>query len=129
MKVIKPEELVWRDNPNFPKGAQLARLIGDATKSEMFINRSKFPPNYRVPPHTHPVPEVVTVISGTLWHAMGEKFEAERGELLKPGSVFALPANHAHWVWTTDQETIVQIQGIGPQGITYINPADDPRKK
>src|SRR5436190_12634830 len=89
VQVIKPEELVWRDNPNFPKGAQLARLIGDATKAEMFINRSKFPPNYKVPPHTHPVPEVVTVISGTLWHAMGEKFEAERGELLKPGSVFA----------------------------------------
>jgi quercetin dioxygenase-like cupin family protein len=130
MKVFKPDELVWRDNPNFPRGAKIVRLVGDPSKAEvMFISRSKFPPNYKVPPHTHPVSEVVTVISGSLWHSMGEKFDAEKGELLKPGSIFALPAKHAHYVWTTDQETIVQIQGIGPMGITYINPDDDPRKK
>jgi len=129
MKVFKPDDLVWRDNPNFPKGAQIARLVGDASKPEMFINRSKFPPNYKVPPHTHPVSEVVTVISGGLWHAMGENCGAEKGELLKPAAIFALPAKHAHCVWTTDQETIVQIQGIGPMGITYTNPDDDPRKK
>src|SRR3954449_10120103 len=87
MKVIKPEELVWRDNPNFTKGAQLARLIGDATKPEMFINRSKFPPNYRVPPHTHPVPEVVLVISGTLC-AMGEKFEQGERRVVEAGFCF-----------------------------------------
>ncbi|HET9534817.1 MAG TPA: cupin domain-containing protein, partial [Mesorhizobium sp.] len=54
-----------------------------ASKAEMFISRSKFPPNYKVPPRTHSVSEVVTVISGSLWHAMGEKFDAEKGELFQ----------------------------------------------
>src|SRR5436309_885971 len=118
MKVFKPDELTWRDNPNFPKGAQSVRLIGDSTKAELFISRTKFPPNFKVPPHTHPVSEIVTVISGSLWHGMGEKFDAGKAELLKAGSVFALPAKHAHYVWTTE-EAIVQIQAIGPMSIDY----------
>jgi hypothetical protein len=31
-------------------------------------------------------------------------------------------------VWTADEETVVQLIATGPWGITYINPADDPRK-
>jgi hypothetical protein len=33
-----------------------------------------------------------------------------------------------HFAWTKD-ETIVQVRGIGPSGVTYVNPADDPGKK
>ena len=45
------------------------------------------------PPHTHPYAEVVTVMSGSFGNAMGEKFDPSKGEILKPGSVFALPAS------------------------------------
>jgi quercetin dioxygenase-like cupin family protein len=128
MKVVKPDGLTWRDHPVF-KGAQTVILLGDPTKAETIVQRVKFPPNYRVPPHTHPYAEVVTVLSGTFGNAMGEKFDTEQGEILKPGSVFALPAKHPHYVWTTNEETIVQIQFTGPGGIDFINPADDPRKK
>ena len=92
------------------------------------LQRVKFPPNYRVAPHTHPYAEVVTVLSGTLGSGMGEKFEA-KGDLLKPGGLFALPAKHPHYVWTATEETVVQVQFTGPGGIDFINPADDPRKK
>ena len=125
--VVKAEQVTWKDHPVFP-GAHLAILVGDPTKAETVVQRVKFPPNYRVPPHTHPYAEVVTVISGTLGNGMGEKFEAT-GELLKPGGLFALPAKHAHYVWTTNEETILQVQFTGPGGIDFINPADDPRKK
>jgi hypothetical protein len=33
-----------------------------------------------------------------------------------------------HYLWT-DQAAVVQVHGIGPWGINYVNPADDPRKK
>jgi quercetin dioxygenase-like cupin family protein len=125
--VVKAGEMAWKDHPVFP-GAQTAILVGDPTKAEVVVQRVKFPPNYRVAPHTHPYAEVVTVISGTLGHGMGEKVEAT-GELLKPGGLFALPAKHPHYVWTTTEETIVQVQFTGPGGIDFINPADDPRKK
>ena len=88
---------------------------------------SSFPPHFKVPPHTHPYSEVVTVLSGTYWNAMGD--DMEKGVMLKPGSVFALPANHVHRTWTTDEEVVLQINFTGPGGITFVNPADDPRKK
>jgi hypothetical protein len=55
--------------------------------------------------------------------------DMEKGVMLEPGSVFVLPANHAHQIWTTDQEAIIQVQFTGPGDITYIDPADDPRNK
>ncbi len=128
MTVVKLDTLTWREHPVF-KGAQTVILLGDPTKPETIVQRVKFPPNYRVPPHTHPYAEVVTVISGNFGNGMGEKFDAEKGEMLKAGSLFALPAQHAHYVWTANEETIVQIQFTGPGGITFINPEDDPRTK
>jgi len=67
------------------------------------------------------------VLSGTFWDAMGD--DTEKGVMLKPGSLLVLPANHTHRVWTTDEETIIQLSFTGPFDITFINPADDPRKK
>jgi len=111
-KVVRVEEVTWIDHPFF-KGAKIATLVGDPTKAEAIVQRVKFPPHYRVPPHTHP-------------HA--EKFEP-KGEMMKPGSLFVLPAKHAHYTWTGDEETILQIQFMGPGGIDFVDPADDPRKK
>jgi quercetin dioxygenase-like cupin family protein len=126
MKVVTADELVWKDEPVLPKGAQTAFLIGDPLKAETIVLRSKFPPHYKVPPHTHSFTEVVTVLSGTLWNGMGD--DMLKGVMLKPGSVFVLPADHAHRVWTMDEEVIIQVQFPGPGDITYLNPADDPRK-
>jgi quercetin dioxygenase-like cupin family protein len=127
-KVITPEALAWRQHPVF-KEAQTAILLGDPTKAEVIVQRVKFPPNYKVPPHTHPYAEVVTVLSGNFGNGMGDKFDPTKGQVLKPGSVFALPKGHTHYVWTTAEETVVQIYYTGPGGIEFINPADDPRKK
>ena len=126
--IVKPDALTWKDNPNIPKGGQVAVLVGDPTKAEVVVQRVKLPANYRVPPHTHPYAETVTVISGSVGYGMGEKLE-KKGEMLKPGAFAANPAKHAHYVWTGDEGAIVQIQFTGPGGIDYINPADDPRKK
>jgi hypothetical protein len=29
----------------------------------------------------------------------------------------------------TKEETVLQVHGTGPWGVTYLDPADDPRKK
>jgi len=95
MKVtlVKPDALTWKDNPNIPKGGQVAVLVGDPTKAEVVVQRVKLPANYKVPPHTHPYAETVTVISGSVGLGMGEKFDATKGELVKAGALFAQPAN------------------------------------
>ena len=64
---VMPETLAWKENPAFPKGVQIATLVGDPTKAgSVVVQRIKFPPNFQMPPHTHPFSEVVTIISGTV---------------------------------------------------------------
>jgi quercetin dioxygenase-like cupin family protein len=126
---VTPDALTWRENPAFPKGVQIATLVGDPMKAgEVVVLRIKFPANFQMPPHTHPYSEVVTVISGTIGSTHGEKFE-KKGEMLKSGSLWVYPAKHAHYAWTENEKAILQVQFTGPGGIDYINPADDPRKK
>jgi quercetin dioxygenase-like cupin family protein len=129
MEVFSTDTINWKDEPILPKGAKSALLVGDPNKPGVFIARLKFPPNYQVPPHTHPFAEVIIVLSGKLGNGMGEKFDAKNGEVLTAGSSFSLPANHAHYVWTTDEETIVELIATGPWGITYTEPKEDPRNQ
>jgi quercetin dioxygenase-like cupin family protein len=127
--LIRPNAFTWKDNPNIPKGGQVAILVGDPKKQgEVVVQRLKFPPNYQVPPHTHPYDEFGTVLSGSFGVGVGEKLE-KTGELQKPGSFWMHPARHAHYGWTGEEEVVIQIQYIGPGGIEYVNPADDPRSK
>ena len=126
--VIAAEKVKWTANPAFPKEVQIATLLGDPTKAgDMIVQRIKFPPNFIMPPHTHPFTEVVTVISGNIGTNAGEKPE-KKGGFLQPGTMWVYPAKHAHYAWTGDQEAILQVQYIGPEGIDYVNPEDDPRK-
>ena len=83
---VTPDALTWKENPAFPKGVQIATLVGDPTKAgDVVVLRIKFPANFQMPPHTHPYSEVVTIISGSIGTSHGEKFE-KKGELLKPGA-------------------------------------------
>ena len=128
-KELNPADIVFRDDPAFPNGGQTALIHGDPDKPGLFILRIKFPANYVVPPHTHPGFETVTVLSGAMGSGMGEKADLTKGKMLEAGGILALPANHVHYVWTTDKETIIQVAAIGPFDLIYVNPEDDPRKK
>jgi quercetin dioxygenase-like cupin family protein len=125
MKVVMADEIVWTDD-TLNKGLQFVNLIGDPSKAELVVSRVKLPPNFKIPLHTHPWSEVITVLSGALGNASSD---TDKGEVLKAGSVLAMPANHPHRVWSTDQETIFQFSYMGPFDMTFVNPADDPRKK
>jgi len=59
---IVPADLTWQDNPKLPPGVQTTLVWGDPSKPGLFIFRAKWPPNLKVPPHSHPSDEYVTVI-------------------------------------------------------------------
>ena len=103
-------------------------LYGDPAAEGLFALRLKLPAGYRIAPHTHPKPEVVTVISGALRLGMGETADEGAAQALSPGDFFAMAPGMAHYVFA-DEETVVQLNSNGPWGITYVNPADDPRPK
>ena len=126
--IIAPDRIQWGPAPAvLPPGAEAAVLYGDPSKEGLFALRVRLPAGYTIPPHTHPTIEAVTVISGTFKLGMGEVADPNATEALPAGSFFALPTGHPHFVYA-DEETVVQISTNGPWGLTYVNPADDPRK-
>lgn len=126
--LLLPDGLKWVEPAVLP-GAKLTVLQGDPVKEGLFVYRFKFPANFKVPPHFHKSGENVTVLSGTFFVGLGEKFDQGSGKELPVGGFIAIPANHPHFAWAGPQETIVQVHGIGPTDITFVNPSDDPRKK
>jgi quercetin dioxygenase-like cupin family protein len=127
--VVTPQEVHWAAAPpSVPKGAEVAVLYGDPSKEGPFAMRLRFPANYRLPAHTHPAPEIVTVISGTFHLGHGGQADKEKTQALAAGSFFAFPPGSQHYAFI-DEPTVVQINSNGPWGITYVNPSDDPRKQ
>lgn len=128
-KMLGPQEIKWvKAPPSVPPGAEASTLYGDPGKDGLFVLRLKLPKGYAIPPHTHPKPEIVTVISGTFILGMGEVADKSKAKPLPAGSFFAFAPGMPHYAFT-DEETVVQINSTGPWGINYVNPKDDPRQK
>lgn len=126
---VQPQDIKWAPAPpSLPPGAQIAVLYGDPGKEEMFAFRIKFPRGYRIAPHTHPKPEVITVISGTFRLGMGDTGDQNKAERLAAGSFVAITPGMVHYA-SADEETVVQLNSTGPWAINYVNPKDDPRNK
>lgn len=126
--MLMPTELKWSDVPSLPAGAKLAVIEGPMNQAVPFTVRLRFPDNYRIPPHHHPAVERVTVLSGTFHMGQGEQFDRNKTQALTAGAIAIMQPKTPHFAWTSG-ETIVQLHGTGPWGVTYINPSDDPRKQ
>lgn len=125
----RPRELKWQPGPpSLPKGAHIAVLEGNPSKEGPFVFRVKAPDGYRIPPHTHPKTERVTVIAGQFNIGMGEKFNSDATEPMPVGTYGYWEAGMKHFVWVKG-ETVVQFHGMGPWTIQYVNPKDDPRNQ
>jgi len=125
---MRADQLRWEPTPPVvPKGAQMAVLSGDPSKTGPFTMRLKFPSSYKIPAHSHPTAERVTVISGEFNFGMGDKLDEAKAEKLGSGGFVDLPANMNHYAFA-GPETVVQIDSEGPFIIKYANPSDDPSK-
>lgn len=129
MGIFPPSKVKWVKGPaSLPAGAKLAVLEGDPSKEGFFTMRLWFPDGFMIPPHWHPKVEHVTVISGTFNLGMGEKFDKKATRAMPAGTFGFWKAGMKHFAWAKG-DTVVQLHGIGPWSITYLNPSDDPRNK
>jgi quercetin dioxygenase-like cupin family protein len=127
--IIEADQVQWGPAPpSLPPGAQAAALLGGPAKEGPFVIRLKFPAGFVVPPHRHSKDELVTVISGRFLVSSGETMDRTKMKALPPGSFVHLPAGMPHYA-AAEGETVVQINGVGPFDVVYVNAADDPRKK
>jgi quercetin dioxygenase-like cupin family protein len=113
--------------PALAKGAEIAIVSGDPSMEGPYVLRLKLPAGFKIMPHRHPNTENVTVISGTFKFGSGEKFDEGKLEAVKPGGFLMVEKGMAHYA-QAGEDTLIQLHGVGPTGIEYVDPADDPRK-
>lgn len=125
---VMPPDIKWADAPSIGPGAQTAVIDGDPKSSGPFVMRLKVPPKTEIRVHTHPADENVTVLSGTLYFAAGDKFDTNTAKSFGPGSYFSIGKGKPMFAYTRDNEAVLQLHGNGPWGLTYLDPADGPAK-
>ena len=112
--------------PSLAPGAKSAVLEGDPTKEGLFTMRLRFPDGFQVKPHWHPAVEHVTVLEGTLNLGMGDAFDTAKTKALPAGSFAFMPPKMHHFAWAKG-DTVIQLHGMGPWQVNYLDAADDPR--
>jgi len=114
--------------PSLPAGARAAVIDGDPSKEGLFTMRLWLPNDYRIPPHSHPAYEHITVISGVFHVGMGNTFTMAGVDELRQGAFKVIAPGMAHFAHAAG-ETVLQLHGVGPWSLKYVNPADDPRNR
>jgi hypothetical protein len=120
------DQVKWGPGPDgLPAGAQAAVLWGDPGKAGPFVIRIKAPAGYHVGRHWHPSDELVTVLEGDFHLDMGSGGDAHSHDF-SAGGYSLMPAHMQHAA-STKGGAIVQVSGMGPFAIHYVDPKDDPR--
>lgn len=126
---VQANKIEWGAAPNaLPPGGQIAVLAGDPSKAGIFVLRFKAPAGYKFPAHTHSQDESVTVISGSFHVGMGAKLDTKKSEKLRVGGFAHVTKGMQHFGWFSEP-SVIQVTGMGPFDINYVNSADDPRNK
>lgn len=128
-RAIRPEEIEWKPFPAFPPEARLAVLVGHPEQPGPYVIRVRLPGGIRLMPHKHPEDRVYTVISGVFYIGLGEEFVPERLTAYGVGSVLVLPGGQPHFHWAKSGEYVTQVTAVGPLGLSYVDPANDPRRR
>jgi quercetin dioxygenase-like cupin family protein len=124
---ILSEDIDWKPFPAFPPSVRLAVVVGKPSEPGPYTIRVKVPHGVKLMPHKHPEDRVYTVISGVFYIGLGDVFDPDKLQAYPPGAVIVLPGNTAHFHWAKSSEYITQVTAIGPLGIDYLKPNDDPR--
>lgn len=127
--MLAPGDVKWGDAPPIlPAGAKFAVLYGDPGKEGLYVVRLRLPAGYKIAAHWHPVDENVTVLSGSFAMGMGDKLDAAKTRAFPAGSFLVMPGKMNHFALAKG-ETTVEVAGMGPFTLTYVNPDDDPTRQ
>ena len=125
---VTQDQLKWGPNQAMPDGVLTAVLYGDPRKAGLYVMQVRFPPGIRLPVHSHPDERVRTVLSGTYYSSVGDRFDATQLVAFPAGAVSHVPVGVWQFAETRDEAVVFQVTGVGPTGIDYRNAEDDPRR-
>ena len=105
--------------PIAPMTQDVEVLYGDPDKTgEPFVIRIRELAGGIIPPHRHPIDEHITVLQGTFYFAVGDKYDRALLRELKAGSYAFIPKGSMMFGYTP-QAAIVQVHGVGPFHIRW----------
>ena len=124
---ILPGDVDWQPFHAFPSPVRLAVIFGQPSEPGLYVVRVKVPSGVKLMPHRHPEDRIYTVMSGVFYIGLGSQFDGDKMRAYPPGSVVVLPGDTSHYHWARCGEYVTQIMAIGPLGLEYLDPDDDPR--
>jgi quercetin dioxygenase-like cupin family protein len=128
-KATLPDDIDWKPFASFPPSVRLAVVVGQPFQEGPYTIRVKVPNGVKLLPHRHPEDRLYTVISGIFYIGLGDEFDAAKLQAYPPGAVIVLPGGTSHFHWARSGEYVTQVTAIGPLGLEYIDPKDDPRNR
>jgi uncharacterized RmlC-like cupin family protein len=117
---LAPQDIRWFTPAYYTDGRQRAHLLGDSSKGGDWIDRVRIPGASRVLAHTHPDDELDTVIEGTWYLGIGDRFDETKLKAYPAGSFMVIPADVPHFVATREGPVIVQTSGHGVFRTNYV---------
>jgi quercetin dioxygenase-like cupin family protein len=128
MKITQEPEIKFNPSRTTP-GISQAVMFGDpSVPGQIYIVRNKFAPGTFSAPHFHPEARYILVVKGTWWVGSGPVQDLNTATPVKAGGFVVHHPNKIHWDGAKDEETIVQITGIGPSGTTRVDESGQPKK-
>ena len=120
-KIVRFADLKWTP---IMKGCDLAPVSGDPNADgAAFVIRLRCVDGAKIPAHWHPTDENVTVLKGTFLVGMGETFDETKLSPTNVGNFISMPKEMRHFAMSKG-EGIVQVHGVGPFKVNWVNPAD-----
>lgn len=100
--------------PLQPLSKDFEVIYGDPEAvGEPFVMRIRELPGTIIPPHKHPVDEHITVVQGTIYFGVSEKFDHAAMKEIKTGGYAFIPKGSTMFGYIPDG-AIVQVHGVGP---------------
>jgi quercetin dioxygenase-like cupin family protein len=121
MSAVSASSITFADIavPGFDPGMKIAVIDGNPDANGPYTLRLSFPAGYRFPPHFHPMAENLTVLSGTLLLAMGDRADESKLQAYGVGDYLHLPAIKPHFGGARGA-TVIQLHGQGPFKINLV---------
>jgi hypothetical protein len=102
----------------------MAPLSGDPNaEGTPLMIRIRCTEGTKIPAHWHPVDENITVMKGTFLVGMGDAFDESKMQTMNVGN-FLTMIKEMHHFGLCKGETIVQVHGMGPFKINWVNPSE-----
>lgn len=115
---LTPADFVWEQ---LEPGLDMAVLEGDPRSEGYYIIRARFSPGTFSAPHYHPHDRFITVMEGTWWTGTGTMWDKENSIPLEAGSYMKHPAGAAHYDGAKDEAVTIEIRGMGPAPLIYVD--------